>query len=93
MDNNKRCTLKVEVPRKRPELKDVLIEAGIEGLKQAASALARSLTPNDDNRNVASLTISIPKIKVGSSANEQADTPTEDVSQDIVDSEEPREPE
>ena len=70
MDNNKRCTLKVEVPRKRPELKDVLLEAGLQGLKEAASALANSLSRNDDNSRNVKLTIDVPKINVGSSASD-----------------------
>ena len=89
MDNNKRCTLKVEVPRKRPELKDVLIEAGIQGLKEAASALANSLTSNEDNGGTVEWTIDIPKIKVTTSASDDhVDTPDEEVSQETLDEEE-----
>jgi len=91
MDNNKRCTLKVEVPRKRQELKDVLIDAGIDGLREAASALARSLSPNDDNRPSTTLTISVPKINVSSSSDEQADTSVSDVSQEASDEEDKEE--
>lgn len=89
MDNNKRCTLKVEVPRKRPELKDVLLEAGIQGLKEAASALANSLSRNDDNSRSVELTIDVPKIKVATSASDDhSDTPDAEVSQETTGEEE-----
>ena len=75
----------MEVPRKRPELKDVLIEAGIQGLKEAANALANSLSRNDDNSGSIELTIDVPKIKVTTSASDDhVDTPDDEVSQETT---------
>jgi len=84
-DNNKRCTVRVEVPRKKPELKDVIIDAGIQGLKEAAQALARSLTHNDDNSPAFALTIDVPKIQAYSSSNIQTDTALKDIQQEKED--------
>jgi len=86
-DNNKRCSMRVEVPRKKPELKDVMIDAGIEGLRAAASTLARSLTHNNDNSPMFALTIDVPKIQHASSSNTQTDTTTKDIQQEIIDEE------
>lgn len=88
MDNNKRLTLKVEVPRKRQELKDVFIDAGINGLREAALALGRALSPNDDNRPTHELTINVPKINVSSSSDEDSDTAADAVSQEVFDEDE-----
>lgn len=74
MDNDKRCTLTVEVPRKRTKLKDVLIEAGMAGLAEAVNALS-SIISQDNNRSGVELTIEVPKIKLPS--DEESDTATE----------------
>ena len=85
MDNDKRCTLTVEVPRKRPKLKDVLIEASMAGLKEAVNALS-SIISQDNNRTNVELTIDVPKIKLPS--DKESDTATESSSQEETDNKE-----
>ena len=66
MDNDKRCTLTVEVPRKRPELKDTikdaLREALRKGLIEAGNSLIGRLSRDEDDSGT-ELTIDIPKIE------------------------------
>ncbi|MAP19444.1 MAG: hypothetical protein CL582_00720, partial [Alteromonadaceae bacterium] len=65
MDNDKRCTLTVEVPRKRPEFKDVLKdalrEAARAGLIASGNSLIERLSRGTDDSGT-ELTIDIPKL-------------------------------
>jgi|TARA_Y100000310_G_scaffold334995_1_gene415984 hypothetical protein len=89
MDNHKRCTLQVEVPRKQPELKDLLFDACIQGIREAARALANSLSSNDDSSRSIGLTIDVPKIKIPTSAPDyDVDSVTDEVSQETMEDDE-----
>ena len=67
MDNDKRCTLRVEVPRKpakfKDVLKDVLKDACVEGIIGAANSLTSSLSRKTGDRDT-ELTIDIPKVEL-----------------------------
>tara|TARA_B000000460_G_scaffold47234_1_gene30265 strand:+ start:1937 stop:2215 length:279 start_codon:yes stop_codon:yes gene_type:complete len=69
MDNDKRSELKVEVPRKKPKLKDTVVDISTEVLRNGAIEMARTLfnrlSRNPDDRNI-ELRIDIPKIQFGS---------------------------
>lgn len=85
MDNNKRSTLKVEVPRNRRTIKEILIDAGLEGLKETLSSLSKALDNSDGNSSGAEITIDIPKINIISGQN---DTDSSSVEQDYEQEEE-----
>ena len=67
MSNDKSCDVIMEVPTKKQEFKELLIEASIHALREGCNHILQRISSHNNNSNSLGLTIDSSRVQIASS--------------------------